>query len=265
MSDPPGARRAFTLIELLVVIAIIAILAGLLLPALAKAKEAGRAAVCCNNMRQLTLAIVLYADVNQDYFPWPGGVNRNLDPDWVWGGQGDAAPDDPSRWSRPSYGFHPEAGSIYPFVTSQLRVARTEYYQGGSVDAYERTHTNLIAPVYLCPSSGRQGRALRVNFSMNQRMEPDEELASGRRTGERGVAQTTIENPSQKLLLVNEDPGTMHNASFYPAGSAAAGVFTLHNGRVNVGFTDGHLESMKHRKVLQIQESDQIPLWFDPF
>jgi len=73
--------RRFTLIELLVVIAIIAILAGILLPALALARERGRRISCSSNLRNLGTAIRLYANDADEYYP-PGdnadGFNRLL-------------------------------------------------------------------------------------------------------------------------------------------------------------------------------------------
>jgi prepilin-type N-terminal cleavage/methylation domain-containing protein/prepilin-type processing-associated H-X9-DG protein len=87
------SRKGFTLIELLVVIAIIAILASLLLPALAKAKTSAQGAACQNNLRQLSLCWVMYADENRDVMPptttvgVPGtlGGITGVEPSWAVG------------------------------------------------------------------------------------------------------------------------------------------------------------------------------------
>ena len=236
---------AFTLIELLVTLSVIAILAGMLLPALARAREAGLATVCRNNMRQISIGTLLYAGDNDDRLPSPGAEDRNLSPDWVFGGQSDAELLNRNSWKRPQFGFHAEAGSVFNHVTGRQRLPYSERF------------TNSF-PTYRCPSTGILGSALRVNFSLNGWVEAE------RHQG--GVRLGDVRNAATKVLYVNEDPRTMKNAAFHPEGTAKArGVFLVHHGRVNFTFMDAHGESLRNKRVRQIL--DQAALaneYFDP-
>lgn len=107
----PALPAAFTLIELLVVIAIIAILAGMLLPALGKAKAKGQGIGCLNNLKQLTVCWSLYNDDN----------DGNLPPNRVAGAMGEAATQDSWVTGNARTEFDPKSiqrGVLYKYNTS---------------------------------------------------------------------------------------------------------------------------------------------------
>ncbi|HXG47983.1 MAG TPA: type II secretion system protein [Methylomirabilota bacterium] len=278
--DPQLTRQAswaFTLVELLVVITIVGVIAALLLPALERAREQARSTACRTNLRQLSLAIYLYADENESYLPWaPIEADRNKEGDFVFGGPGktsangaagasspsngpEAAPGDPpgdvaglladpTAWSDTSFAYHAESGSIYPYVTGEPRVV-------------PHKDTGVArSPAYRCPSTGPLGAALRVNFSMNGLLD-----VSHPRAHKRGIRYTAIANPATKVLLVNEHPATMFSAGFVPGADARRGQFVFHLRHANIAFVDSHVAAMSQKEVDNMLNPQFSGEWFDPF
>jgi len=154
-------RAAFTLIELLVVIAIIAILAALLLPALASAKEKGKRMVCVNNLRQWALAQTMYVDDNRQTFTAtkiadgtpgaPGGYNED-NPRW----------DDLADFydNNPREGMDAWFNALPPYVASQpLYAYRALDNNNNAVDFY-----NMNKSIFKCPSAVINPQEVQVNI-----------------------------------------------------------------------------------------------------
>ena len=155
-------KRGFTLIELLVVIAIIAILAGLLLPALTRAKAATKKTVCINNLKQWGLALHEYAGDNDDYMP-PEGTGNTLNPNTGW----------------------------YVVLPKMLQPNKDYFAQPW--------RTNAQAPIdgwiWICPSNPRRSNGNNLfHYCMNQHIDEtgDED---------RPVRLGTIPSPSESVWL----------------------------------------------------------------
>ncbi len=184
-------RRGFTLIELLVVIAIIGILAGLLLPVLARAKEKGRRTVCLSNLKQWALAQSMYVDENSQTFPTTkipnatpgaaGGYNED-NPSWtdLFDFEVQNPPQGQDAWvnalpkyvaSDPLYVYAIQNGSagkdnynnnksifkcpsaiIDPLVNVNIRVALQYGMNSQALDEMPSSVTHLKAAMIACPS-----------------------------------------------------------------------------------------------------------------
>ena len=244
----PCGEAGFTLVELLVVLAIIGLMAALLLSALGQAKEHGKTTVCKNNMRQLALGFLMYAEDNGEYLPWPGGQpdRANTDPDyaadWCAGGQGSINTSLASSWSLPGFGLNPECGSLFPYVMGRERQA----YDGSHKQDY---------PIYRCPGAGKLGEKQRVNYSANGWMDPGKPFGTDR-VSLQGVMTTAITDPSRKILLVSESPDKVLDPAFQPRSATSVKAFISHLGRGNVAFTDGHMELIPLKSLLRMQGAD---------
>jgi prepilin-type N-terminal cleavage/methylation domain-containing protein/prepilin-type processing-associated H-X9-DG protein len=254
--SPKKGVLGFTLVELMVVIVVIAIMAALLLPALNRTKEQAKGAACRSNMKQLSLAFLMYAEDNDDTLPWPGGEGRAIDnptdyaPDWcATPAEMRMIPFSAASANLPGFGHNAECGSIFLYVTSQPRRA---------FDATDKT----ASPVYRCPSASALGEALRVNYSANGWTEPGTTINGEVVVPPKGVRMSGVTDPSRKVMLLNEDPRGMKTPAFDPRNPGREVEYHLN--RANVGFMDGHMESIQKKEFFQMRSSRDVGLYFNP-
>jgi len=223
--------KGFTLIELLVVIAIIAILAGMLLPALSQAREKGRQSSCLNNLKQMNIGAMLYINDFDDWFP--AAYHTTLGHWWSTAGL--------SGWYNSSQGYIP-GNPCEPYWNAGVHGYPSILWKCPTVRTIDTIHYGLN------------------HFSFGYYYPHDWNI-KGRRWG-------TIQNQSQRLFIseINEfnmpsitvvDP-IDHNPNAYWLNPVLG---LRHTNGANVLFCDGHAEGLKEGAFKQ--SNTALWGWYD--
>lgn len=213
-SSLPRARAAFTLIELLVVIAIIAILAAILFPAFARARENARRSACSSNMRQLGLGFLQYLQDYDERYPKAGNYQ-------VWGNGG--------HWVTGT-NASAEADTLARFnlTDNYAPTGKKVDIRDGAIFPYTKSEQ-----IYRCPSA-RDAETTGLSYSMNCTLS--------------GQAEFSVQSPTEVILLVDE--AYPSDGYFWapkdPASATAATssdqLTKIHNGGGNLLYADGHVK-----------------------
>jgi prepilin-type N-terminal cleavage/methylation domain-containing protein/prepilin-type processing-associated H-X9-DG protein len=230
-------RKGFTLIELLVVIAIIAILAAILFPVFAQAREMARKASCLSNVRQVGLATILYVQDHDEAFPVTYRMSTGPAPQYYWYGQGGTYIQNVHNLVQP-YCKNLQMFKC-PSDPRPSGVTITPSYGGNDFPG-----TSYGYNVQYADNLGAWGIA-----SMNQNQWPNEPP----------VPLAALQRPADKVMWVDErghfwagdhQPGIPWFTGGDPGQWVADAATTRHQDGVNVVFCDGHGKWIRREKIV---------------
>ena len=229
-------KNLFTLVELLVVIAIIAILASLLLPSLAKAKEQARSVQCLGNLKNIGLAMVMFAEQNNDKLPHTTGSGYCFNWSYflVWAGLAPEAEDTVGGFGMGAWAY-PDGSVVLQGIKVVRRGAVNTRFACPSVSELDL----LGANAYYTNSYGASNGVTGIDNALN---------------AAKGAKFSQLSTPAQTALTF--DGGNFKDAAvkltpiYWTAwwSSAADVVYSVsrrHNDGFNALFADGHATHMK--------------------